>query len=66
MTRTDRQQYEREQEVIADGERSYARELLGDEYYDRIEENPGHRCADCGEPGERTGHMGCQYPQDRS
>jgi len=23
------------------------------------------RCADCGELGERTGHMGCQYPQDR-
>ena len=23
------------------------------------------RCADCGEPGERTGHMECQYPQDR-
>jgi len=22
------------------------------------------RCADCGEPGERTGHMGCQFPQD--
>lgn len=22
------------------------------------------RCADCGEVGERTGHMGCQYPQD--
>ena len=22
-------------------------------------------CADCGEPGERTGHMSCQYPQDR-
>ena len=22
------------------------------------------RCTDCGEPGERTGHMGCQYPQD--
>ena len=21
------------------------------------------RCADCGELGERTGHMGCQYPQ---
>lgn len=20
------------------------------------------RCADCGELGERTGHMGCQYP----
>mgnify|MGYP001476200763 CR=1 FL=1 len=20
------------------------------------------RCADCGEAGERTGHMGCQYP----
>jgi hypothetical protein len=20
------------------------------------------RCADCGERGERTGHMGCQYP----
>ena len=19
-------------------------------------------CADCGEPGERTGHMGCQFP----
>ena len=23
------------------------------------------RCADCGEPGERTGHQECQYPQDR-
>lgn len=23
------------------------------------------RCADCGEIGERTGHMTCQYPQDR-
>jgi len=22
------------------------------------------RCADCGERGERTGHMDCQYPQD--
>lgn len=22
-------------------------------------------CADCGAPGERTGHMGCMYPQDR-
>ena len=20
------------------------------------------RCADCGLPGERTGHMGCQFP----
>lgn len=27
----------------------------------------GHttRCADCGEYGETTGHMGCQYPKDR-
>lgn len=24
-----------------------------------------YRCADCGEEGERTGHMTCQYPQDR-
>lgn len=23
------------------------------------------RCADCGEWGERTGHMECQYPKDR-
>jgi hypothetical protein len=23
------------------------------------------RCADCGEWGEMTGHMECQYPQDR-
>lgn len=23
---------------------------------------PTPRCADCGEEGERTGHMGCQYP----
>lgn len=22
------------------------------------------RCPDCGERGERKGHMGCQYPQD--
>lgn len=22
-------------------------------------------CRDCGEQGELTGHMGCQYPQDR-
>jgi len=22
-------------------------------------------CADCGETGELTGHMTCQYPQDR-
>lgn len=22
------------------------------------------RCADCGEYGELTGHMECQYPQD--
>lgn len=22
-------------------------------------------CADCGTIGETTGHMGCQYPQDR-
>jgi hypothetical protein len=22
------------------------------------------RCADCGEEGEMTGHMGCQYPKD--
>lgn len=21
------------------------------------------RCGDCGEPGETTGHMGCQYPR---
>lgn len=21
-------------------------------------------CRDCGEPGERTGHQTCQYPQD--
>jgi len=27
-------------------------------------DDPRGRCADCGEPGERTGHMGCQYPQD--
>jgi hypothetical protein len=25
----------------------------------------GRFCRDCGEPGELTGHMGCQYPQDR-
>lgn len=25
----------------------------------------GTRCPDCGEPGERAGHMGCQYPQDQ-
>ena len=26
--------------------------------------DPGNRsrCADCGLPGERTGHMGCQFP----
>lgn len=24
------------------------------------------RCADCGQWGERTGHMGCQYPGLRS
>lgn len=24
------------------------------------------RCADCGEPGESVGHMGCQYPGRRS
>jgi hypothetical protein len=23
------------------------------------------RCADCGDEGEMTGHMGCQYPKDR-
>jgi hypothetical protein len=23
-----------------------------------------NRCPDCGERGERKGHMGCQYPQD--
>ena len=23
-------------------------------------------CGDCGEPGEHTGHMGCQYPRDRA
>lgn len=23
------------------------------------------QCADCGEKGETTGHMGCQYPQNR-
>lgn len=23
------------------------------------------KCADCGDPDERTGHMGCPYPQDR-
>lgn len=23
------------------------------------------RCHDCGEEGERTGHQGCQYPQER-
>jgi hypothetical protein len=28
-------------------------------------DDPRGRCADCGEAGERTGHMGCQYPQDR-
>lgn len=22
------------------------------------------KCADCGEPGESTGHQTCQYPQD--
>lgn len=22
------------------------------------------KCADCGDPDEETGHMGCQYPQD--
>lgn len=27
--------------------------------------DPRPRCPDCGEPGERPGHMGCQYPQDR-
>lgn len=24
------------------------------------------RCADCGKVGERTGHMTCQYPGNRS
>lgn len=26
---------------------------------------PGPMCMDCGEPDVLTGHMGCQYPQDR-
>lgn len=26
---------------------------------------PASLCPDCGEPDERAGHMGCQYPQDR-
>lgn len=30
----------------------------GPEYADRA------RCPDCGEEGERKGHMGCQYPAD--
>jgi len=32
-----------------------------------LDKSPGAttRCADCGELGERTGHMGCQYPRDR-
>jgi hypothetical protein len=34
-------------------------QLAGDEALTR-------RCPDCGEPGERAGHMGCQYPQDRA
>jgi len=31
----------------------------------RRENDRRERCADCGEPGERTGHQECQYPQDR-
>jgi hypothetical protein len=31
---------------------------------DDEEQDARPRCGDCGEPGERTGHMTCQYPQD--
>lgn len=27
-------------------------------------ERKQQRCADCGEPGETTGHQTCQYPRD--
>jgi hypothetical protein len=57
---TRRQSDRRTARQIAEGERRYARDLLGYDYHDRI------RCGDCGEPGERTGHMGCQYPGLRS
>jgi hypothetical protein len=30
--------------------------------WDRFANIP--RCSDCGSPGERKGHMSCQYPQN--
>ncbi len=60
--RTERQQYEREQQAIVDDERRYAESF--DEDDSEVGIYGGSRCADCGEPGLTTGHMGCQYPQD--
>ena len=44
----------------------------GETFCDECEEwvydddsHPHTRCADCGQYGETTGHMDCQYPQDR-
>ncbi len=36
-------------------------EVLSDRL-DAVVKRNAPRCADCGELGELTGHMGCQYP----
>jgi hypothetical protein len=43
-------------------ERTYpTRRLEGREGHFEL---PHNRCPDCGEEGERKGHMECRYPQD--
>jgi hypothetical protein len=42
----------------------YAQEVTCDNCLRAHDWDRTPRCSDCGE-AERTGHMGCQYPQDR-
>lgn len=46
---------------VAEDWRTHAVKIAGKH---RDERQRGPRCSDCGELGERIGHMGCQYPQD--
>ena len=46
------------------GRRKGKRQAQINKVYEDGREVKFPRCADCGEPGERTGHMDCQYPQD--
>lgn len=57
------------EKVLADAgwtEDEYYKAEAEAEYFEDgdVVEDARERCSDCGEPGERKGHMSCQYPQD--